>query len=720
MVSTYLSYDLVNRDLQRNLDRVSRSSQVERERQYYDANISKVSTVDDFLKDYRLYSYAMKAHGLEDMTYAKAFMKKVLDSDLTDTNSFANKLTDQRYRQFAAAFQLSSDTAITQTTRQIDEVIDHFKTSATDEAESVASEITYYKSKIGSVTSVDQLLSDERLRNFVLKSFDMDTKYWNRDHVAKVLTSDLDDPDSYVNTTTAYNKTTLQALTKHFNFNASGTLDSGAVAQDADQMSQVVDAYMFYVPNRVVPVEAEAEKAYYEAKIGSITNVDDLVNDPRMLNYAKVAYGLTDIPLKSTIKNILTSDLSDPENYATTFGGGAYEALTKAFNFESDGSIADGNSAQTSSQLTTTSAQYMTRYDDKQEAADSDMFDYYRKYIGTMDSVKELQSTSKLYDFVLTAFGFDPNDVNDKVITQALTSDLNDPNSFANKQKDTRYRDLAEAFNFGKDGNKSAPRLAQSQLLITQTAKDYVIAKTRYDHADQRDAANKEAAYYSEQIQNIQTSKEFLSNRRMVDFVLVAHGIDPKGVTNDFMKQVFASDLTDPKSFANQQDDHRFAEIAASFNFDAKGNISQAEPGIQGTYGRSVTDYLYLRQTLEEQTGEDSAGARLALYFKRMAPDINTAYDILGDTALLEVFRTTFEIPSEMSTMDIEKQKALVDRNLKLEDLQDPDKLEKFISRFTAMYDLANNTSSSPALSLFSGKTTISADTLLSIAQLKA
>lgn len=72
-----------------------------------------------------------------------------------------------------------------------------------------------------------------------------------------------------------------------------------------------------------------------------------------------------------------------------------------------------------------------------------------------------------------------------------------------------------------------------------------------------------------------------------------------------------------------------------------------------------------------------------------------------------------------MSSMDIEKQAALIEKNLDLEELQDPDKLERFISRFTAMYDLANNTGSDPTLSLFSGSSTISADTLLSIAQLK-
>lgn len=718
MLSTFLSYDLINRDIKGNLERISTSQQVARERDYYNEKIGSITELDDFLDDYRLYSYAMKAHGLEEMTYAKAFMKKVLESDLSDTDSFANKLTDQRYRQFATAFQFSTGTAVTQTRRQIDEVIDNFKGTVVDEAQSVAAETTYYKSKIGAVTSVDQLLGDERLRNYTLKAFDLDTKYWSRDHITQVLTSDINDPASYVNTTTASNKTTLQALTAHFNFNATGTLDSGVQVQDASQTEAVVGAYAFYVPSRTVQTEADLNKAYYEGKIGSITNADDLVNDSRMLAYVKTAFGLEDITLKSTIKNILTSDLADPNNYATTMGGEAYETLTRAFGFNTDGTLS-GATAQTAAQTTQTSAQYMTRYDDKQEAKDAELFEYYRNFIGTMDNVEELQSTPRLYDFVLTAFGFDPDEVKDKLIEQVLTSDLSDPESFANTQKDPRYRELAAAFNFATDGEKTAPRLAQSQLLLTQTAKDYIIIKTRFGNSDNREAADKEAEYYSEQIQNVQTAKEFLADRRLVDFVLVANGINPEDVTDDFMKQVFASDFDDPESFVNQQNDHRYAQILSSFNFDKNGDITFEESGIQGRYGLEMTDYLYLQQTLEEEAGEDSSGARLALYFKRMMPDINTPYDILGDTALLEVFRTAFSLPAEMSSMDIEKQAGIIEKFLDLDELQDPDELEKFIGRFTAMYDLTNNTSSDPTLSLFSGSTTISADTLLSIAQLK-
>lgn len=102
MISASLGYTIISGDMQKSLERVASQTTVKREAQYYEDNINKVKTVDDFLGDYKLYSYAMKAYGLQDMTYAKAFMKKVLESDLTDASSFANKLSDSRYKEFAA------------------------------------------------------------------------------------------------------------------------------------------------------------------------------------------------------------------------------------------------------------------------------------------------------------------------------------------------------------------------------------------------------------------------------------------------------------------------------------------------------------------------------------------------------------------------------------------------------------------------------------------
>jgi len=723
MVSTYLSYQSVARNYQSNLDRVKADPTISREAQYYKDNIGKVKTVDEFVDNYQLFSYATKAYGLEDMSYATAFMKKVLNSDLTDTNSFANKLTDSKYRDFAEAFQFkNSDTPTAQTSGQVDDVITAYQNEIDTTESDVTSANAYYKSAIGSVASVDELIDNSSLRDYVLKTFDVDSPYWSKDHLTKVLTSDVDDPTSYVNTLTGADKQKYIALAKAFNFNAQGTLDSGVTAQTDTQTSDMMYTYTSTVPGRVTGALASLNKEYYESKIGSVTSADDLVNDPRLLDYVRNAFSLQDINLKSTIKNILTSDLTDPQNYATTMGGASYEALAAAFNFDADGAIVGTDGAQTAAKVTSTSSAYMSNYDDKQTATDDDLYTYYRSNISRVTSVTDLEGTAKLYNFVLAAYGFD-SDTSKNDIEKTLTSDLTDKTSYANSKKDSRYTDLAGAFNFDSKGKQEPPTLAQSQSNMQQIAKEYVVRKTRYDHDDQKDAATKEASYYTETMQGIKTRDDFLADSRLVNFVLESYGIDPKDVTADFMKQAMSSDLDDPKSFVNSQDDHRFVDIVSSFNFDADGKIAVKDTTVQDRHGRMTTDYQFLQESLEEQTGEDSTGAQLALYFKRMMPQINTGYDILGDKALLEVFRTAYQLPAEMSNMDVDKQKALVDKYMDLEKLQDPDELNKFMSRFTALYDLSNDSTTDPTLQLFSNSsssTSISADTLLSIAQLKA
>ena len=108
------------------MTKISQQADVSKDSAYYKDNIGKVTSVDDLLNDHRLYTYATKAYGLEDMAYAKAFLRKVLDSDLSDANSFANKLSDKRYREFASAFPFgttNTDTKTAQSANQIDDMI---------------------------------------------------------------------------------------------------------------------------------------------------------------------------------------------------------------------------------------------------------------------------------------------------------------------------------------------------------------------------------------------------------------------------------------------------------------------------------------------------------------------------------------------------------------------------------------------------------------------
>jgi hypothetical protein len=108
MLSTIADYTRLTKDMGKSLTQVATQPDVSRDTDYFLSHIGNVKTIDDFLKDYRLYSYAMKAYGLSDMSYAKAFMRKVLTEGIADNKTFANKLTDTRYRQFAAAFNFAA------------------------------------------------------------------------------------------------------------------------------------------------------------------------------------------------------------------------------------------------------------------------------------------------------------------------------------------------------------------------------------------------------------------------------------------------------------------------------------------------------------------------------------------------------------------------------------------------------------------------------------
>ncbi|MHC2697419.1 hypothetical protein ACVMHZ_000552 [Bradyrhizobium liaoningense] len=200
----------------------------------------------------------------------------------------------------------------------------------------------------------------------------------------------------------------------------------------------------------------------------------------------------------------------------------------------------------------------------------------------------------------------------------------------------------------------------------------------------------------------------------------------PGKVSTDFLKKIFASNLNDPKSFANTQSDLRFADIAASFNFDSKGNVARLPMmGPQQQDQFRETQANYLQQSLEQQQGDTNPGVRLALYFQRKAGDITSAYDILADKALSEVFRTTFNLPDQMAAMPIDQQAKFVDKFMKIKDLSDPAKVAKLLNRFSAMYDIKTSQSigqgQSPLLSLFQGSSSgVSESTFLAIAKLRS
>ncbi|CAH0339765.1 DUF1217 domain-containing protein [Rhizobium sp. CECT 9324] len=727
MVSTYLSYDLATRDMKSSLNRVASDSQVARETAYFEENIGNVTSVDEFLDDYRLYSFAMKAHGLEEMTYAKAYMKKVLESDLSESSSFANVLSDDRYRNFAAAFQFTGQTKDSQTSAQETKLLALLDEQLVAENDAIETETYYYESVIDTVTSADNLVKNTRLFNYVLDAYGIDGTYYTKEHFTKILTSDLSDSASYVNQLVendASNSAAFLKLAQAFSFNTDGSL-SGTTAQTADQKESTVGLYIEEEQTYASEYYLQREKAYYTAQIANVTTVEDITGDERLFNYVKTALELDGTVTASVFKSIVTSDVSASGNYAITNGGSAWVAVAQKFNFGTDGNVKTGYSAQGSAQLASTNTGFAEFYDDESEELKASSTSYFTEKMAEITSVDDILDNSSLRLMLQRAFGFEADEFSNSELRKALTSDITDPNSYANKSRDSRLIEMATLFNFDSEGDAKAPLQAQNQATATNVAKDYIVKKILYLEGDEqttaKEAATKESEYYQEQIATIRTVDELLADRRVVDVVLGAFGFDGDEVTDDFLKQLFASDLDDPKSFANQQANTKWAEMLASFNFDSEGNLTDDTVGTVQQRGETLeTINLYLRQTFEEIEGESNQGVRLALYFERTAPTLTDAYDLIADEALLEVFRTTFGYSEDFSNMDVDMQAKIVEDNITLSDFQDPAKMERFLQRYTAMYDTENASYDTSALSILQGSGGgISADLLTSLAGLK-
>jgi hypothetical protein len=226
----------------------------------------------------------------------------------------------------------------------------------------------------------------------------------------------------------------------------------------------------------------------------------------------------------------------------------------------------------------------------------------------------------------------------------------------------------------------------------------------------------RQSKYYLETIGSIKSADDFLKNERVYRFAMKAFGLEDMSYAKAFMRKVLEGGIEADDSFANKLSDKRYREFAEAFNFASFGGTATTfERAQQGTVDK------YYRQVVEEDAGATDEGVRLALYFQRKAPTVTSVLGLLADPALLKVAQTLAGLPAASGALDIDKQVALLGKRINVEDLKDPEKLGKLLTRFTAMWEVQKEpTVSVSAASLFGGASFgISGDLLASIQNLR-
>jgi hypothetical protein len=206
-------------------------------------------------------------------------------------------------------------------------------------------------------------------------------------------------------------------------------------------------------------------------------------------------------------------------------------------------------------------------------------------------------------------------------------------------------------------------------------------------------------AYYAANIGKVTSIDQFVGNYRLLSYALNAYGLGDQINNTALIKQVLQGGVSNPKALANTLP--QWKAFATAFNFAADGAAS-----ISTASAVSQTESNYIEQTLETNEGQQDVGVQLALYFNRTAPNVTSAYGILADKNLLQVFETIYGLPSSFSAENIDVQAKAVDSLMKISDLQNPAKLNQLTERFTAAYDATYGSSSSSSTSA-SGAVTI-------------
>ncbi|WP_405117447.1 DUF1217 domain-containing protein [Phaeobacter sp. BS23] len=142
--------------------------------QDFTQKIEGIQSSDQLLDDYNVLKVALGAFGLEEDINNRAFIKKVLDSDLSEPTSFANRLNDNRYLGLAQTFGFGGETG--------------------PQLPSSSVEKPY-----ANVASPEDLLSNQTLLNQALDDFGLKKYAGNEFFLMRVLESDTTDPASFVN-----------------------------------------------------------------------------------------------------------------------------------------------------------------------------------------------------------------------------------------------------------------------------------------------------------------------------------------------------------------------------------------------------------------------------------------------------------------------------------------------------------------------------------------
>lgn len=185
-----------------------------------------------------------------------------------------------------------------------------------------------------------------------------------------------------------------------------------------------------------------------------------------------------------------------------------------------------------------------------------------------------------------------------------------------------------------------------------------------------------ESAAVQKSIKNFQSSaseinsvEDFLADRKTLEFVLTAFGLESELNNPGKLKAIINSDPDDPNSYSNRLADARYGEFTKFLNVKNEGFTKLKTADAQ-------TDVIddYLTNAFEVSIGLESPAAREAVFFLRRINEVDSALEILGDLPLRNIVTTALSLPAQIANQSVLKQQSLIDAKLDFDKLNTLDR----------------------------------------------
>lgn len=221
---------------------------------------------------------------------------------------------------------------------------------------------------------------------------------------------------------------------------------------------------------------------------------------------------------------------------------------------------------------------------------------YFKANIGNVKSVSDLMNNSKLYNYVMTAFGLSDMTYAKALITKVLEGGVSSNTALANTLSDPRYKALATAFDFAANGADTT----SNSTTVQNTVTSYVEQQLE-NNVGKQSPGTQLALYFQRMAPKVTDGYGILADKQLLTTVQTALGLSPNmGFQNIDMQ---AQELGKLIHFSDFQDPAKLQKFIERFtaNYDYTNTTTptpvnalmvsaSSTPGISGSLLQSLSN----------------------------------------------------------------------------------------------------------------------------------